>query len=284
LKHKKMHGKVVLITGGTDGIGKQGAFELAGMGASVVIVGRSEAKSKQAVDEIIQKSGNSAVDFLLADLSSMGQVRQLADDFKERYNRLDVLVNNAGGAFIRRVESVDGFEKTFALNHLAYFLLTHLLLDMLKFSAPSRVINTSSNSHFRGKIYFEDLQIRSRYFVMKGYSQSKLANVLFTRELSERLAGTGVIANCFHPGLVDTGIFRKIFLGWLIGPLLARRAISVEEGAKTLVYLASSPEVGDVSGEYFYKKKVGKTAVQAKDDAAQKRLWKMSEEMVSPWL
>jgi NAD(P)-dependent dehydrogenase (short-subunit alcohol dehydrogenase family) len=179
---------------------------------------------------------------------------------------------------------VDGFEKTFALNHLAYFLLTRLLLDLLKSSAPSRIVNTSSNSHFRGKIHFDDLHLKRWYFVMRGYAQSKLANVLFTFELARRLEGTGVTANCLHPGLVDTGIFRKVFLGKIIAPFVAYRAITVEEGAETLVYLASSPEVADVSGKYFYKKKPGKFAKLAGDRTLQKRLWAVSEDLLRPWL
>ena len=281
---KPMAGKVVLITGGTDGIGKQAAKELAEMGAEVVVVGRSEARCQSAVEEIRTFSGNDQVDYLLADLSSMARVKSLADAFRQKYTRLDVLVNNAGAGFVRRQENVDGYEMTFALNHLAYYLLTHLLLDMLKASAPGRVVNTSSNSHFRGRINFEDLMLKRGYSVMRGYSQSKLANVLFTFELSRRLEGTGVTANCLHPGLVDTGIFRKRPFGWLISPFITRRAIPVEEGAETIVYLASSPDAAQISGEYFYKKKVGKTADLAKNEADQKRLWEISEELVREWL
>jgi len=280
----RMVGKVMLITGGTDGIGKQAAKELAEMGATVVLVGRSEARCQATVEEIKTFSGNDQVDYLLADLSSMAQVKGVADGFRQRYNRLDVLVNNAGAGFVRRRESADGYEMTFALNHLAYYLLTRLLLDMLQASAPSRVINTSSNSHFRGRINFADLMLTRGYTVMKGYSQSKLANVLFTFELARRLAGTGVTANCLHPGLVDTGIFRKRPFGWLISPFIAYRAIPVEEGAETIVYLASSPDVDQISGEYFYKKKVGKTAELARIEADQKRLWQISEELLQKWL
>lgn len=281
---KSMHGKTVLITGATDGIGRQGAKELAELGACVVIVGRSEDKCKNVIQEIISSSGNENIHYLVADLSSMRQVRQLAEEFRTRFERLDVLVNNAGAGFAIRRESIDGYEMTFALNHLAYYLLTRLLLDMLKASAPSRIVNTSSNSHFRGKIHFEDLMLKKGYNVMKGYGQSKLANVLFTFELSRRLAGTGITANCHHPGLVKTGIFRKRPLGWLISPIITRKAISVEEGAQTLVYLASSPAVEGISGEYFYKKKVGKTAALAKDINLQKRLWDVSEGLVRDWL
>jgi NAD(P)-dependent dehydrogenase (short-subunit alcohol dehydrogenase family) len=281
---KTMAGKVILITGGTDGIGKQAAKELAEMGAEVVVVGRSEAKCQATIDEIKAFSGNDQVEYLLADLSSMAQVKALADAFRQKYTRLDVLVNNAGAGFVRRQESADGYEMTFALNHLAYYLLTRLLLDMLTASAPSRVVNTSSNSHFRGRINFEDLMLKRGYSVMKGYSQSKLANVLFTFELSRRLAGTGVTANCVHPGLVDTGIFRKRPFGWLIAPFITMGAIPVEEGAETIVYLASSAEAAQVSGEYFYKKKVGKTAELAKIESDQKRLWEVSEELVQKWL
>lgn len=281
----KMHSKTVLITGATDGIGKQAAKELASMGAKVVIVGRNEEKCIQSIEEVSNFSGNSNVNYLLADLSSMGEVKNLAEEFRSKYDRLDVLINNAGAAFLNRQVTVDGFEKTFATNHLAYFLLTALLLDMLKASSPSRVISVSSNSHYNGKIRFDDPNLNRFYFVMRAYSQSKLANVLFTYALAKRLEGSGVTANCLHPGLVRTGIFRKVKgVKGLIEKILLRRAITVEEGAETLVYLASSEDVAFESGNFYYKKKVRTSSASSYDIDTQERLWEMSEEMLKPWL
>jgi NAD(P)-dependent dehydrogenase (short-subunit alcohol dehydrogenase family) len=280
-----MKDKVVLITGATDGIGEQAARELAAMGARVVIAGRSVDRCRESVAAVRDFSGSEKVDYLVADLSSMGEVARLAEEFLRRYDRLDVLMNNAGSSFLERTLSEDGFEKTFALNHLAYFLLTNLLLDILKQSSPSRIVNTSSNSSFRGKIHFDDLHLKRFYFVHQAYAQSKLANIMFAKALSRRLEGTGVTANAFHPGLVRTGIFRKVrIVGPLIDWLLSRRAISVQDGAETMVYLASSPEVVGVSGEYFYKKEPQQTNPLSYIVEDQERLWMTSQEMVRPWL
>ena len=192
--------KVCLITGATSGIGKATAMGLANMGASVVMVGRDRGRGEAALAEIKEKSANASVDLLLADLSSQEEVRRLADEFKEAYPRLDVLINNAGVFRSERITTADGLEMTFAVNHLAYFLLTNLLLDVLKASAPSRIVNVSSGDHRNGTIDFDDLQGEKGYKGAKAYSQSKLANVLFTYELARRLEGTGVSANCLHPG------------------------------------------------------------------------------------
>lgn len=283
----RMLGKTVLITGATDGIGKQAAKEIAAMRARVVLVGRSEERCEQAAAEVIAFSHNTEVDYLVADLSSMGEVKALADAFRAKYDRLDVLVNNAGAGFVSRNWTVDGFEKTFALNHLAYFLLTDLLLDMLRESAPSRVVNTSSGSSFKGRIHFDDIHLERFYFVHTAYAQSKLANVMFTYMLAKRLEGSGVTANVFHPGLVKTGIFRKVpRVGWLADKIILdmRKPISVEEGAKTLVYLATSPEVDGQSGHYWYKKKIRQTTPQSYCLEDQERLWELSERMVKDWL
>ena len=279
-----MDGKTVLITGATDGIGKQAAKELAKMGATMVLVGRNEDKCTQAVEEVNAFSGNQRASYLLADLSSMSSVKELAENFQAGFSRLDVLVNNAGGAFLSRRITEDGFEKTFALNHLAYFLLTDLLLEMLKENAPSRVINVSSNSHYNGKFDFKDLHLRWFYFVFRAYSQSKLANVMFTYALARRLEGSGVTANCLHPGLVRTGIFGKVkgVPKW-IEKLLLRKAISVEAGAETIVYLSSSEEVSADSGNYYYKKVPRTTSARSYVVQDQERLWTMSEEMLKPW-
>src|SRR5215207_6225037 len=202
-----MSEKIILITGATNGIGKAAALELAKQGNTVVIVGRNPAKTQATVEEIKQQSGNSAVEGLIADLSSLADVRRLADEFRQRHSRLDVLINNAGALFAERELTVDGYEMTFAVNHLAYFLLTNLLLDLLKASAPARIVNVASDAHKGMKINFDDLQLEKNYGGMMGpaYGQSKLANILFTYELARRLAGTGVTVNALHPGLVRTG-------------------------------------------------------------------------------
>ena len=199
-----MSGKVVLITGGTDGIGKQAAKELALMGAQVVIAGRSEERCLGSVAEIAALPGAVKPEYLLADLSSMVEVTALGETFLEKYDRLDVLMNNAGAGFATRKETVDGFERTFALNHLAYFLLTNRLLEVLLTTKDSRIVSTSSGGHYRGKIHFNDLHLEKGYWVMKAYAQSKLANVMFTYALARRLEGKAITANCFHPGLVKT--------------------------------------------------------------------------------
>lgn len=276
-----MRGKVILVTGGTDGIGKEAARQLAIMGATIVIVGRDRSKSENVVNEIALASGNERISYLLADLSAQSQVRQLAQDFQERFDRLDVLVNNAGSVFLRKRLSVDGIEMTFALNHLAYFLLTNLLLDMLKASAPSRIVNTSSGSHLGGKINFKDVNLSRGYFSQRAYAQSKLANVMFTFELASRLEGSGVTANAFHPGFVKTNM--GAYYNWIVRvlkPLIFRTGIPVEEGAETLVYLASSPQVAGVSGKYFYRLKPRETNPLAQDKEGQRRLWALSEEMI----
>jgi NAD(P)-dependent dehydrogenase (short-subunit alcohol dehydrogenase family) len=281
-----MKGKNILITGATDGIGKQGAKELSAMGANLILVGRSRERCQHAVEDVIAFSGNSQVDYILADLSSMSQVSNLADEVIARFPQLDVLINNAGGSFLKRQETEDGFEQTFALNHLAYFLLTNRFLPLLESTPNSRIISTSSGSHYRvKKMRFNDLQLKHGYFIFTAYKLSKLANVLFTYALSRKLVGKPVTVNCFHPGLVDTGIFSKIpVFGGLIDWHISRRAISVEEGADTMVYLASSADVTESSGSYYYKREVQVTNPISYDLEAQDRLWEISAEMVKPWM
>jgi NAD(P)-dependent dehydrogenase (short-subunit alcohol dehydrogenase family) len=277
-----MQGKVCLITGGTNGIGKSTALALARQGATVVIVGRSAQKTRQVVEEIRRATGNRSVDALLADLSSQADVRRLASDFQRQYTHLHVLLNNAGGSFLTRQLSVDGLEMTLALNHLAYFLLTHLLLDTLKASAPARIINVSSDAHANGKIEFDNLQGERSYAGLGPYGNSKLANILFTTELARRLEGTGVVVNALHPGLTSTG-FGKNNPGWLMaimGVVIPLIAQSPEKGARTSVYLDSSPEAAQVTGKYFANAKVTRPAPQAADTAVARRLWAVSAEMV----
>jgi len=276
-----MQGKTVLITGATDGIGKITALRLAERGAHVVLVGRDPAKTERVVQEIKTATGSTEIESLIADLSSMQQVRDLADQFKRQHDRLDVLINNAGAMFFSRKETVDGLELTFALNHMAYFILTNRLLDMIKASAPARIVNVSSMAHYGRTINFDDLQNERRYSPQRVYGQSKLLNVLFTYELARRLEGTGVTANTLHPGVVATQFAAN---NW--GPVgkLARRvlnlvSISPEEGAQTSIYLATSPEVEGVSGQYFDKCRAKESSPASYDQESQRRLWAISEQI-----
>jgi len=275
-----MEGKVCLITGATSGIGEVTACELARMGCSVVITARDERKAEIAVDKLRAESGSLKIDGLVADLSSQDQVRNLAAEFKRQHNRLDVLINNAGAIYLRRYLSQDGIEMTFAVNHLAPFLLTNLLLEMVIDSAPARIINVASNSHEGQEIDFDDLESQRSYNFMRAYGRSKLANVKFTFELSRRLAGSSVTVNAFHPGLVGTNMGSNN--GWLVKlflPLFRLFSLSPEEGAETSIYLASSPEVEGVSGKYFYQKRAVPSSPNSLDEEKARQLWEVSAEM-----
>lgn len=278
----EMDGKVVLITGATNGLGKVVARELAKKRATVVIAGRDPAKTRATANEIEEQTGHPAAEGLVADLSSMAEVSRLATEFQRRYARLDVLINNVGAIFPQRRITVDGVERTFALNHLSQFLLTNLLLDALRASAPSRIVNVSSGAHEGGTINFDNLQGERGYGILGGraYSQSKLANIMFTYELARRLAGAGVTANAMHPGTVATRF------GEDSGGLLAlgmkifhRFALTPEEGADTIVYLASSPEVEGITGQYWVKRRSIRSSPASYDEPAQKRLWEVSARM-----
>ncbi len=275
-----MGGKTVLITGGTSGIGKASAVALAATGANVVIVGRSPERGEAALRDIKAQSHSEAVELVLADLSVQSEVRGLADEFLERHDRLDVLANNAGLVQSKRTETADGIETTLAINHLAPFLLTNLLLDRLKESAPSRVITVSSEAQRWGNIDFDDIQSRQKYRGFPVYGMTKLANIMFTYELAERLKGTFVAANCLHPGGVGTNFGRNN-----AGPMaLFFRAAkpfmrTPEQGADTLIWLASSPDVDGVSGKYFSDRKEIEAKEIAHDPAARLRLWEISEEL-----
>lgn len=272
-----MDGKVCLVTGGTSGIGREIARGLAGMGATVVISGRSREGCESALGYIGQGS------YIAADFLSMSSARQLAQDLAARHGRLDVLVNNAGSFFARRTVTADGLECTLAVNHLAPFLLTHLLTGLLRDSAPSRIITTSSIAHEGARIDFSDIQLAQSYSGIRAYRQSKLANVLFTRELARRLEGAGVTANCFHPGAVRTNLVREPWFYRLAWEAIGLFMLSPEKGADTAVYLASSPDVQGVSGEYFVKRKVARSSAESHDMEAAGRLWALSEELVKKW-
>ena len=283
-KHSGSMGeKICLITGATSGIGKATAMGLANMGASVVMVGRDQGKGEAVMAEIKQKSNNASVDLMLADLSSQEEIRRLADEFKEAYPRLDVLINNAGLFRSTRITTADGLEMTFAVNHLACFLLTKLLLDVLKASSPSRIVNVSSGDHSNGTIDFDDLQGEKGYKGTKAYSQSKLANVLFTYELARRLEGTGVTANCLHPGAgvrTDLGSGVSGVFGFMVRALRPLM-ISPEKGAETSIYLASSPEVEGLSGRYFVKKAEARSSDVSYDERLARRLWEVSADLTN---
>ena len=280
-----LQGKVCVITGGTDGIGKAAAHGLALQGATLLVHGRDQAKGARAIAELKASSGNPSIEFLQADFASLADVRRLAAEIAQRAPRVDVLVNNAGGVFAKRTLSQDGYELTFAVNHLAPFLLTHLLLDTLKSGAPTRIVTTSSEAHRRANIALDDLQsARKRYSPMSVYGSSKLANILFTRVLAKRLAGTAITATCLHPGFVKTSFGRGLDVSPLLGTLFAlisRFARTPEKGAETVLYLSSSPEVQGASGGYYFDCRLKTPSAAALDDAAADRLWQLSERLVS---
>ncbi|MGB7211355.1 MAG: SDR family oxidoreductase [Gemmatimonadales bacterium] len=271
-----LSGKTVLVTGATSGIGKITALELARMGARVLVHGRNPAKIEATVSELRAATGGE-VEGLIADLSSLAEVRRLAADVRARTDRLDVLVNNAGGATAKRTLSPDGIEMTLAVNHLAPFLLTDLLLDLLRTSAPARIVNVASEAHRVGMFDFDDLQSERRYRSFKVYGHTKMQNILFTYALARRLAGSGVTVTAVHPGAVDTGIWNAAK-----GPLrvvvrvMQWFMITPERGAAPLVRLASAPDVAGVTGVYFDRFKPKASADPSNDPAVQERLWDVS--------
>lgn len=274
---RSMEGKVCLVTGATRGIGFVTALELARKSARVIGVGRSSDRCAQAARLIHEQTGRETPSYLIADLSSQAEIRRLAGEVKNLTGRLDVLVNNAGGLFLSRQETVDGLEMTFALNHMSYFLLTNLLLDLIKATPAARIVSVASEAHQSGTIEFDDLQTRSRYSFWRAYRQSKLANILFTRELARRLEGSAVTANCLHPGYVNTQIFDvEGVKGWLLRRLADALASTPERGAETSIYLASSPEVQHTTGLYFIRSRPAATSPAARDDAVARRLWQES--------
>ncbi|MCL4435720.1 MAG: SDR family oxidoreductase [Thaumarchaeota archaeon] len=275
-----LNGKICLVTGATNGIGEVAARELAKQGAKVIIVGRSQKRCLDTATRIKEATGNQQVEYLVADLSVQKEVRQLAEEFKSRYKRLDILINNAGAIFNKRQETADGLEMTFALNHMSYFLITNLLLDTIRASAPSRIINTSSAGHQGAKIDFDDLQGKKKYGLMRAYGQSKLANILFTYELARQLDGSGVSVNALHPGFVKSGFGKNMsgIVGFFTG-IIYLFGISPEKGAKTIVYLATSNEVENITGKYFVKQKAVPSSKESYDRDAAKRLWDISAQL-----
>jgi NAD(P)-dependent dehydrogenase (short-subunit alcohol dehydrogenase family) len=277
-----MRGKTVLITGATNGIGLEAAVQLARLGARLVMVGRDPARTEAAEAEVKARSGSREVSHLLCDFSSQASIRALAATVLASVDRLDVLVNNAGGVNKARRLTADGIEMTFGVNHLGYFLLTNLLRDLLVRSAPARVVTVASRGHRRGTLDFADLGYERGYAIMKAYTRSKLANVLFAAELARRLAGTGVTSNSLHPGVVATNIWSgaptwaKPLLQILYRPFM----ISPAEGGATIVQLAASPELEGVTGKYFEEQVAVAPAPLAQDADLAKRLWEVSAAMV----
>ncbi|GAC1563857.1 MAG: SDR family oxidoreductase [Ktedonobacteraceae bacterium] len=279
---QSMQGKICLVTGATSGMGKETALGLARLGATVVLVARDQNKGKQTQQEITRQSGNENIAVLLADLSSQQEVRKLADEFKAKYQQLHVLVNNAGAVFTKHQTTVDGLEMTFALDHLAYYLLTNLLLDTMKASAPARIINISSQAQGVGKINFDDLQSEKSYglFGFTAYGQAKLANVMFTYELARRLQGTGITVNAVGPGPVSTNF--GVSNGGVFSALTKfamRSAKTPQDGARTAIRLASAPELQNETGKFFYNEREIRSSKLSHNVAAQKRLWEVSEKL-----
>jgi len=275
--------KTILVTGATSGIGFEASLQLATQGHRVVMVGRDEQKTRACIEDVKRRSSSGSIEYLLCDFSSQASVRALAEAYRAKYDRLDVLVNNAGAVFSERGVTKDGIENTFALNHLGYFLLTNLLLDLLVKSAPSRIVVVSSAGHSRGTMDLDDLGFeKGGYSIMAAYSRSKLGNVLMMRGLVKRLEGKGVTVNALHPGGVATNIWAGA-PGWA-KPLLAvvklLFLISPEEGGQTITYLASSPEVEGKTGLYFEKNTPKTCAPLGKDDALAEKLWAKSAELV----
>jgi len=277
-----MNGKVCLVTGATDGIGKVSARVLAEKGAKVIIVGRNPEKSATVLAELKSSSGNKNIDLLMADLAVMQEVRDLAEQVISHYDRLDILLNNAGGYFAKHELTSDGLERTFALNHMSYFLLTNKLMELLKSSAPARIVNVSSDAHYGIDMEFENLNGEQEYKAWKAYQKSKLANVLFTYELLKKVPAD-ITVNCLHPGFVATNFGHNI--GGFFGPVLkiAQRisAIDPEEGAKTSIFLCSAPEVKGVSGKYFYKCQPKTSSRESRNMDTGKRLWQISSDIAS---
>lgn len=268
---KRVEEMVVLVTGSTDGIGKETAGRLAGMGATVLVHGRARQRADDALEELREETGSGRMSAVVGDLSSMGGTRGISEQVQAEHGRLDVLINNAGIVAEEHTETEDGHELTFAVNHLAPFLLTNLLLDALKRAAPSRVVTVSSELHARARMEFDDPGLARDWGPRKAYNQSKLANVMFTYELARRLEGTGVTANAMHPGVVGTKLLRRGF---------GARGSSATGAAEALVYLATSPEMEGVTGRYFRKGQEASSSPASLDEKAQRRLWEMSVGMV----
>ncbi|PIH60131.1 SDR family oxidoreductase [Paenibacillus sp. LK1] len=273
-----------VVTGANSGMGLATTIELARQGYHVIMACRSEKRGQQALEEALRQSGSTAIELMLCDLGSLESIRHFVQSFRERYDTLDVLVNNAGVVMLKRQETSDGFEQAIGINHLGHFLLTLLLIEPLKSAKQGRIVNVSSGAYKAGKIHFEDPHLHKSYNPIKSYAQSKLANVLFTRVLARKLADTRITVNCLHPGAVGTsiGVDRNTGFGTRIMALVGKLPffLSPEEGAQTANYLATSPEVAGVTGRYFYQQKDQELKAHALDAADAERFWTWSEEQV----
>ena len=280
MMNENMKEKIVMVTGANSGIGKAASLALAKMGATIVMVSRNPEKGESSRSEIIKESGNNSIDLLLADLSSLESVRQLTSEFQKKYSKLHVLINNAGLFNRRRSVTTDGYENTFATNYLATFLLTNLQLDLLRSSAPSRIINVSSVAHYNGHMNFDDLNLEQNYGGWKAYGQSKLALVLFTHELAKKLAGTGVTVHAIHPGTVSTNIWsRPLGPAGFIMSIPKLFMASPEKGAETIIYLASAHEAEQSNGEYWEKLKVKRASDESYNEDVARQLWDVSTKL-----
>jgi len=279
---EKNNNRIILITGATDGIGKRTAEVLAGAGYNLILVGRNPEKGRAVVSAFKNQTGNKKIRFLEADLSSVKQVQVLSDEIKKVYDHLDVLINNAGAYFHNFKKTPEGNEQTFALNHLAYFHLTNQLIPLLSEGRSGRIVNVASNAHFRMDLDFDNLQGLNNYGGWKAYGQSKLANIMFTYELHERLKSSKLNVNSLHPGFVDSqfGMNNHGFIKGILNISQKLFAINIEAGAKTSIFLASAPEVEDIGGLYFYKCKAAKSSPQSKNKNNQRKLWGASEELI----
>jgi NAD(P)-dependent dehydrogenase (short-subunit alcohol dehydrogenase family) len=282
-QNHNMQGKVCLVTGATSGIGKVTATALATQGAEVIIAGRNQQKAEHTVEQIKSETGNQSIYYLLADFSDLKQVRDLAATLIDRFTQLNVLVNNAGAFFNTRRVTSYGVERTFLVNYLAPFLLTNLLLETIRSSTPGRIVNVSSDAHMYATMNLDDLEYQRGFSGMKAYGRSKLANIMFTYELTRRLAGSEVTTNALHPGHIATDIWRTNFS--VIGPVLkwfmSLFALTPQEGADNTIYLASSTEVEGVSGKYFIKREPAQSSPESYDEAKARRLWEISVDLTS---
>ena len=282
-----MNGRTCLITGATDGIGKEAAIELAKKGCNLILIGRSKEKGEKVVEQIRKVTDNHVdIDYLIADLMLMKEVSRVADEVSRKYPKIDVLLNNVGAYFTSREVTEEGFERTFALNHLGYFLMTKKLLPLVEKSDYKRIVNVSSSAHYGIDFEFDNMNGEKKYAGFDTYKKSKLANVMFTYELAKRIEKTGITANCLHPGFVATKFGNNNNILWrsVISFAKLLMAISVKDGAKTTVHLACSDEVADTNGRFFADCKVKQGSSKAKNDEHNKKLWELSEEFIAPFL
>jgi NAD(P)-dependent dehydrogenase (short-subunit alcohol dehydrogenase family) len=281
-----MNGRTCLITGATDGIGKETAIGMAKNGYNLILIGRNEEKGKKVSDEIRKIADSIDINFFTADLILMKEVSRVADEVCQKYDRIDVLINNVGAYFAFRDVTEEGFERTFALNHLGYFLMTKKLLPLVEKSDYKRIVNVSSSAHYGVSFEFDNLNGKKKYRGFKTYQKSKLANVMFTYELAKRVKDRGITANCLHPGFVASKFGSNNNLLWRVitGLFKALFAINVKKGAKTSIHLACSDDVKDISGRFFSNCEVKKGSGKAKNEEHNEKLWEISEDAVSPFL